>query len=91
MAKAEGLEVSEQELDFYFQQVGARTGQDFYQLKKHHMENNLMFQVRDKLLADKATDLIYAKAKVAEVPAGSLSGGSEASEQPAGEQSDAAN
>lgn len=76
-AKAESLEVSEQELDFFFQQMAARTGEDFFQLKKFHMDNNLMFAVRDRLLADKAMERIYSRAEVKEVPAGSLDGEAE--------------
>ncbi|THB71840.1 MAG: trigger factor [Desulfovibrio sp.] len=68
-AKAENLEVSEQELDFFFQQMAARTGEDFFQLKKFHMDNNLMFAVRDRLLADKAMEHLYSKVEVRPIPA----------------------
>ena len=51
VANQEGLNVDDRELDFYFQQLAARTGQDFTQLKKYHIENNLMYAVKDRLLA----------------------------------------
>ncbi len=68
LAKQEGLEVSEQEVDFYFRQMAARSGEDYNQLKQLYTENNLIWAVRDKLLADKAMDLLYSKAAVTKVP-----------------------
>ncbi len=69
VAKQESLNVDDRELDFYFQQLAARTGQDFTQLKKYHIENNLMYAVRDRLLADKAMELMYSKAEIKLIPA----------------------
>lgn len=69
VASKESMEVSEQEIEFFFQQTAARTGQDLTQLKKYYMENNMLFAVRDRLLADKAMELMYSKAKITEVPA----------------------
>ncbi|TVM18335.1 trigger factor [Oceanidesulfovibrio indonesiensis] len=68
LAKKEGIEVSEQEIDFYFRQIAARSGEDYNQLKQLYMENNLIWAVRDKLLADKATEFLYSKAAVTKVP-----------------------
>jgi trigger factor len=68
LAKREGLEVSDQEIDFYFRQMAARSGEDYNQLKQLYMENNLIWAVRDKLLADKAMELLYSKAAVTKVP-----------------------
>ena len=67
VAKKEGIAVSEQELDFFFQQMAARTGDNFNQLKRFHMENNLMHAVQDRLLADKAMELVYSRAAIKEV------------------------
>ena len=72
VAKEEKLEVSEQEMDFFFRQMAARTGQDFVQLKKYHMDNDLIIPVHNRLLSDKAMELLYSKAKVNKVPAVSL-------------------
>ena len=69
VANQEGLNVDDRELDFYFQQLAARTGQDFTQLKKYHIENNLMYAVKDRLLADKAMELMYSKAVIKPVSA----------------------
>ncbi len=68
LAKKEGVEVSDQEIDFYFRQMAARSGEDFNQLKNFYIQNNLIWAVRDKLLGDKAMDLLYSKAVVNEVP-----------------------
>lgn len=72
VARKEALEVSEQEIDFHFRQMAARTGQDFTQLKKYHLDNDLIIPIHNRMLADKAMELLYSKAKITKVPAGSL-------------------
>jgi trigger factor len=72
VARKEVLEVSEQEIDFHFRQMAARTGQDFMQLKKYHMDNDLIIPIHNRMLADKAMELLYNKAEIKKVPAGSL-------------------
>ncbi len=72
VARKEALEVSEKEIDFHFRQMAARTGQDFTQLKKYHMDNDLVIPIHNRMLADKAMELLYSKAKITKVPAGSL-------------------
>lgn len=69
VAKRENLQVTEQEIDFYFRQLASRMGQDFNQLKKYHMDNDLIIPVHNRLLADKAMELLYSKAEVKMVPA----------------------
>ncbi|QJT07853.1 trigger factor [Oceanidesulfovibrio marinus] len=68
LAHKEEMQVSEQEIDFYFRQMASRSGEDYNQLKQLYMENNLIWVVRDKLLADKAMELLYSKAAVTKVP-----------------------
>jgi len=82
VAAKEALTVTEQEIDYYFKQMAIRTKANFADLKNYHMQNNLMHALKDRLLADKAMELIYGKAKVNEVPAAVVSGteaGSESS------------
>ncbi|CAM2057290.1 Trigger factor [Desulfovibrionales bacterium] len=67
VAKREELGVTDRELDGYFRTIAARTGEDYLVIRKLHEENNLMFSVRDRLLADKAMDLIYDRAVVKNV------------------------
>ncbi|AGW13889.1 trigger factor [Megalodesulfovibrio gigas] len=69
VARKEGLEVTEQEVDFHLRQLAARMGQDFHELKQFYSQHGLIFEVRDKLLADKAMERMYSKVNVVEVPA----------------------
>jgi trigger factor len=69
IAEEEGLEVSSQEVDMYIQQMSMRTGQDYNTLRDYHERNNLMHAIKDKLLADKAMDILYENAHIKEVPA----------------------
>jgi trigger factor len=43
------------------------SGQDPQQLKKHYEDNNMMFALRDSLLADRAMELVYDHARIEEV------------------------
>jgi trigger factor len=72
VADREGLEVSEQELDQFFMHQAAQSGENYNQLKRFYIENNLIFMVRDRLRADKAMELIYAKSEVELVSAAEL-------------------
>lgn len=66
-ARKEGLEVTEQEVDGQLQQQAVRSGQDYKALKDYYVKNGLIFNLRDRLLADKAMDAIFAKANVKEI------------------------
>jgi trigger factor len=68
VAQKEGLQVSPMEMDAFFRRMAQQTGQDFQGLKHFHEQNNLMNAVNDRILADKAMELIYSKAVVTEVP-----------------------
>ncbi len=71
VAKKEELSVQEQEIDYNIYQMAMQTGQDFKQLKDDYVNSDTIFLLRDRLLADKAIDVIYTKAVVNEVePAG---------------------
>ncbi len=69
VARQEGVEVTEQEVDFHFRQMAARAGQDYHELKQFYMQHGLIYEVRDKLLADKAMERLYSKVNVKEVEA----------------------
>lgn len=69
VAQKEGVEVSEQEVDMQLYQMSMRTGQEFKALKDYYVRNNLIFTLRDRLLADKAMDAIYEKAEVKKIEA----------------------
>lgn len=68
VAAKEGLSVSSQEMDAFFYRLSSQVAQDVVLLKRYYEDNNLMPSVRDKLLADKAADMIYASALVTTVP-----------------------
>ena len=67
IAKKEGLEVSDQEVATHIYQESLRSGEDFKTLRESYERSGLIFVLRDRLLADKAMDRVYAKAKVTEV------------------------
>jgi len=68
VANAEDLTVSEQEINAYIQQQAQSSGQNAEELKKFYHDNNLMFALKDTLLADKAMELIYENSEVKIVP-----------------------
>jgi len=68
LSDQEKLEVAPQEMDAYFMQVASRTGQDVLAVKQHYEQRGLVGAVRDKILADKAMELVYSEAKVTKVP-----------------------
>lgn len=68
VAAKEELTVTPQEMDAFFYRLSTQTSQDVVLLKRYYEDNGLMIMVRDKLLADKAADFIYANASVTKVP-----------------------
>ena len=64
VARARDLSVSEQEVDLMLRRMAMESGQDYKTVKDYYIQNNLLFALRDKILADKGMDEIYAKAVV---------------------------
>lgn len=62
VAKKENIEASGQEMAAALRQIAARSGQDFKEMQEHYARNNLYPALRDRILADKAMDVLYAKA-----------------------------
>ncbi len=62
--RKEEVEVSEEEVDAQLQQIATRAGQEFDAVKDHYVRNGLIFNLRDRLVADKAMDAVYLKATV---------------------------
>ena len=81
IARQEGLSVSEKEVDAAIQQMSMRTGRDYNTLRRFHEENNLMFALRDKLLADKAMEYVYHNADITQIDAKDLTSRPEAGPQ----------
>ncbi len=72
VAKKEDLSVEDKEVDMAIYHMAQRSGQDFKQLRDDYVNSGSVFILRDRLLADKAIDAIYDKAKVTEVEASEL-------------------
>jgi trigger factor len=78
VAKKEKLEVKPEEIDGALTQVARQHGQDLLSVKQYYEEHNLIFPLKDRLLADKAIELIYARAAKTEVePAAPVEEGKE--------------
>ncbi|PKN40982.1 MAG: trigger factor [Deltaproteobacteria bacterium HGW-Deltaproteobacteria-18] len=68
IASAENLTVDPQEVDLVLQKMAASTGQDFHSIKDYYEQHNLMIPLKDRVLADKAMELVYENATVTTVP-----------------------
>ncbi len=67
VAKKEELSIQDQEVDMAIYHMAQRSGQDFKQLKDDYVNSGSIFILRDRMLADKAMEAIYTKAKITEV------------------------
>ncbi len=67
IASKEELTVSDQEVERQVQRLAQENGQDPQQLKQYYEQNNLMYALRDSLLADKAMEQLYQYAQVEKV------------------------
>jgi len=67
IAKKEELVVSDQELRQQIFQASRNSGEDFETLLDRYQRSGMIFTLRDHLLADKAMDAVYDKARVTEV------------------------
>jgi trigger factor len=79
VATAEGLTVDPQEVEAVIRQAAAQSGQEFENLREYHERTGLIHDIKDRILADKASELIYETAEVTEVPPAQGAGGAEAS------------
>jgi trigger factor len=69
VAKKENLEVKPEEIDAALTQIARQTRQDLLSVKQYYEENNLIFPLKDRLLADKAIELIFERSNKIEVEA----------------------
>lgn len=67
VAKKEGLDVSTDELQNQVTQIAIQTREDPREIWQSYERSGMLFVLRDRMLADKGMDAIYAKAKVVEV------------------------
>ena len=68
VARAADLAVSDQEVDMQLRRMAAQMREDYNTVKDYYTRNNLLFALRDRLLADKGMEHIYEKAHVKKVP-----------------------
>lgn len=68
VAEEEGISVDQQEIDAYLQNLAQSSGQQFEQIKSFYEQHNLMFAVKDSIMADKAMELIYENAEIEIIP-----------------------
>ena len=73
LAQKEHLTVSEQEVEMAIYGMAMRAQQDYKKLSEAYHKSGLIYELRDRILADKALEMVYSKAKINEVPAVSLS------------------
>ena len=66
VARKEKLEVPEQEVDSHLYQSAMRSGEDYTALKEAYVKSGMIFNLRDRLLADKAMEAMYAKLTIKE-------------------------
>jgi trigger factor len=69
VARKENLTVSEQEIDNHLYRASLHSGDDFLSMKDAYVKSGMIFHLRDRLLADKAMEAIYAKATIKETEA----------------------
>ncbi|WP_319466536.1 trigger factor [uncultured Pseudodesulfovibrio sp.] len=67
VAAEEGLEISPEEIESTLTQLAMQTRQPLHELKKYYEDNNLIVPLKDRLLCDKASELIYDAAEVKEI------------------------
>lgn len=64
LAQREKLSVTEQEVEIAIYTMSMRAGQEYKQVRDAYYRSGLVHELRDRLLADKAMEFIYAKANV---------------------------
>lgn len=67
IANKEGLSVSDEEVLMAIYRESMSNGEDFNEVRKHYEESGLVYALRYSLLADKAMEVVYSRAKVTEV------------------------
>lgn len=64
VAAEEGLEISPEEIEATLSQMAIQSRQPLHELKKYYEDNNLIMPLKDRLMCDKASELIYDSADV---------------------------
>lgn len=72
LAQKENLTVNEQEVEMAIYGMAMRAQQDYQKVSEAYHKSGLIHDLRDRILADKAMELVYSKAKITETEAKSL-------------------
>ena len=72
-AQKENITVNDQEVEMAIYGMAMRAQQDYKKVSEAYHKSGLIYELRDRILADKALEMVYSKAKINEVPAVSLS------------------
>lgn len=67
IARKEGLSVTQGEIDNQLYRICIQTGEDYRKVREAYERTGMINTMRDRLLADKAMEAAFAKAKVKEV------------------------
>ena len=73
LAQKENITVNDQEVEMAIYGMAMRAQQDYKKVSEAYHKSSLIYELRDRILADKALEMVYSKAKINEVPAVSLS------------------
>lgn len=73
LAQKENITVNDQEVEMAIYGMAMRAQQDYKKVSEVYHKSGLIYELRDRILADKALEMVYSKAKINEVPAVSLS------------------
>ena len=73
LAQKENITVNDQEVEMAIYGMAMRAQQDYKKVSEAYHKSGLIYELRDRILADKALEMVYSKAKINEVPALSLS------------------
>ena len=63
LAFRENIRVTQQEADRHILQIAQETKQDFAKLREAIWQNGMIHDIQERLMAAKALDMLYAKAK----------------------------
>lgn len=69
IAKEEGIEVTPQEIDAFLSRLAMQSKTPLHELKKYYEDNGLIMPLKDRIMSDKAMELIWENAEVKEVEA----------------------
>lgn len=68
LAQKENITVNDREVEMAIYGMAMRAQQDYKKVSEAYHKSGLIYELRDRILADKALEMVYSKAKINEVP-----------------------